>query len=113
MSIKITDRAASEIKTILNKEIENKSLSEGAALRLMVQGGGCSGFSYRMAFDENQNPGDKVIEADGVKVVVDQNSYLYLNGTEIDFQDGLNGRGFAFHNPNATGSCGCGQSFCA
>ena len=66
-----------------------------------------------MGFDENQKPDDKVIDIGGIKVLVDQKSYLYLSGTEVDFQDGLMGRGFVFHNPNATGTCGCGSSFSA
>ncbi len=113
MSIKLSDKAATEIKTILNREIENNRLSPQAGLRLMVQGGGCAGFTYRMAFDENQRDSDKVLELEGIKFLVDQQSYLYLKGTEIDYQDGLTGQGFAFHNPNATGSCGCDSSFSA
>ncbi len=113
MSIKLSEKASGELKTLLQKEIENKRLSAQAGLRLMVQGGGCSGFTYRMGFDESQKPGDKVFEVEGIKVMVDEKSYHYLNGTEIDFQDGLMGRGFVFNNPNATGTCGCGQSFTA
>jgi iron-sulfur cluster assembly protein len=113
MSIKLTEKAASELKGLMSQEIQNKRLTTAAGLRLMVQGGGCSGFTYRMGFDENQKPDDKVVEVDGVKVLVDSKSYLYLDGTEIDFQDGLLGRGFVFNNPNATGTCGCGHSFTA
>jgi len=113
MAIKLSEKATSELKTLMQKEIEQKHLTEKAALRLMVQGGGCSGFTYRMGFDENQTADDKVLDLNGVKVLVDSKSYLYLNGTEVDFQDGLMGRGFVFHNPNATGTCGCGSSFSA
>ena len=113
MAIKLSEKATSELKTLMQKEIEQKRLTEKAGLRLMVQGGGCSGFTYRMGFDENQTPDDKVLDVNGVKVLVDSKSYLYLNGTEVDFQDGLMGRGFVFHNPNATGTCGCGSSFSA
>ena len=113
MSIKLTTKATSELKSLMQREIEGKRLTASAGLRLMVQGGGCSGFTYRMGFDETQKADDKVFEVDGIKVVVDQKSYLYLSGTEIDFQDGLMGRGFSFHNPNASGTCGCGSSFSA
>ncbi len=111
MAIKISDKATSELKTLMTKEVENKRLTAQAGLRLMVQGGGCSGFTYRMGFDENQKPDDKVLDIEGIKILVDQKSYLYLSGTEVDFQDGLMGRGFVFHNPNASGTCGCGSSF--
>lgn len=113
MPIKLTEKASTEIKNLMGREVQEKRLTAQAGLRLMVQGGGCSGFSYRMGFDENQRPDDKVMDVEGIKVLVDQKSYLYLNGTEIDFQDGLMGRGFVFHNPNATGTCGCGNSFSA
>ena len=111
MSIKLTPNAASELKTLMNKEVESKNMSPKAVLRFMVVGGGCSGFSYKMGFDENVTEDDKVQEIDGVKVAVDQKSYLYLNETEVDFQDGLMGKGFVFNNPNSSGTCGCGSSF--
>ena len=111
MAIQLTDKAADELKSILAKEIAGENLSEGAALRLMVAGGGCSGFSYRMGFDENVKDDDRIDEIKGVKVIVDQKSHLYLDGVEVDFHDGLMGRGFVFNNPNASGTCGCGQSF--
>ena len=113
MAIKLTEKAASELKTLMTQEVEQNHMSPKAVLRLMVVGGGCSGFSYKMGFDENVTPEDRIEEVHGVKVVVDQKSYLYLNETEVDFQDGLMGRGFVFHNPNATGQCGCGSSFSA
>ncbi len=111
MAIKLTERAVSELKTLMTHEVEQNHMSAKAVLRLMVVGGGCSGFSYKMGFDENVTPEDRIEELDGVKVAVDQKSYLYLSGTEVDFQDGLQGRGFVFQNPNASGSCGCGSSF--
>jgi len=111
VSIKLTERAASELKSLMAKEVESSNMSANAVLRLMVVGGGCSGFSYRMGFDEDVKPEDKVEDVGGVKVAVDEKSYLYLNGTEVDYQDGLMGRGFVFHNPNSQGSCGCGSSF--
>ena len=113
MAVKLSEKAAEELKVIMKKEVDAKRLTEQAGLRLMVQGGGCSGFTYRMGFDETQKADDKVIEINGIKVLCDQKSYLYLNGTEVDFQDGLMGRGFVFNNPNATGTCGCGSSFSA
>jgi iron-sulfur cluster assembly protein len=111
VSIKLTENAASELKTLMSKEVESKNMSAKAVLRFMVVGGGCSGFSYKMGFDENITEDDKVEEIGGVKVAVDQKSYLYLSGTEVDFQDGLMGKGFVFNNPNSSGTCGCGSSF--
>lgn len=111
MAIKLSEKAASELKTLMTKEVESNNMSPKAVLRLMVVGGGCSGFSYKMGFDEGVNEGDRVEEINGIKVAVDQKSYLYLNGTEVDFHDGLMGRGFVFNNPNASGTCGCGSSF--
>lgn len=80
-------------------------------LRVSVVGGGCSGLSYKLDFDNEQKPGDQVFEDKGVKVVTDLKSYLYLVNTELDFSEGLNGKGFFFNNPNATRSCACGESF--
>lgn len=111
MAIKLTERAATELKNLMTQEVEQNHMSASAVLRLMVVGGGCSGFSYKMGFDESVTPEDRVEEVSGVKVAVDQKSYLYLSGTEVDYQDGLMGRGFVFHNPNASGQCGCGSSF--
>ena len=107
--ITLTPKAASEVKRI----IADQSLPEGTALRLGVRGGGCSGFSYSMGLDETVAATDKVMEKDGVKVVVDEKSLMYLDGTEVDFNDGIAERGFVFRNPNATKSCGCGSSFTA
>ncbi len=101
----VTERAAAKLKDLLVKEgIQDQGL------RVRVMGGGCSGYQYELAFDTPRE-GDKVIEQDGVRVVVDPKSFLFLAGTEIDYQDGLTGAGFAIKNPNAKGSCGCGQSF--
>ena len=111
MSIKLTEKAAGELKTLLQKEIEDNHLKPGAGLRLMVVGGGCSGFSYRMGFDETITPRDRIEDVSGVKVVIDEKSYLYLEGTEVDYHESLMGRGFVFNNPNASGTCGCGSSF--
>ena len=80
-------------------------------LRVSVVGGGCSGLSYKMDFDNELKPTDQVFEHNGVKVVTDLKSFLYLVNTELDYSDGLNGKGFHFKNPNATRTCGCGESF--
>jgi iron-sulfur cluster assembly protein len=106
--IKVTEKAASEIKRLLQKETADNSF-----LRVQVVGGGCSGMSYKLAFDHVPKEGDKVFEEHEVKVVVDPKSYLYIAGTTLDFSDGLEGTGFNFTNPNAKKSCGCGSSFSA
>ena len=80
-------------------------------LRMGVRGGGCSGFRYMLGFDNQSTPEDQEFAQEGVRLVCDTRSYLYLNGTEIDYEDGLSGSGFVFKNPNARKSCGCGQSF--
>ncbi|MGQ0793705.1 MAG: iron-sulfur cluster insertion protein ErpA [Deltaproteobacteria bacterium] len=102
----VTDKAANEIKRLLStEEIPN------AVLRVRVIPGGCSGFSYEMGFDDITDETDQVFESDGVKVAIDEMSYAYLQGTTLDYADGLNGTGFTLKNPNAKGSCGCGSSF--
>ncbi len=111
MAIKLTEKAVEELKKIMDQEVASANLAEDAALRVMVVGGGCSGFTYKMGFDESIKDEDCVEDIAGVKVVVDQKSQLYLDGVEVDFHDGLMGRGFVFNNPNATGTCGCGESF--
>lgn len=80
-------------------------------IRVGVEGGGCSGLSYKLEFDNVTKQGDNVFEDNGVKVVVDKKSLLYIVGTELDYSGGLNGKGFVFNNPNATRTCGCGESF--
>ena len=106
----IKDRAVVEIKKVLE---EQKMPIETHALRVGVAGGGCSGFSYALNFVEAKEIGedDVEIEVQGLRVVIDRKSQSYLAGTEIGFQDGLQGRGFVFSNPMATGGCGCGTSF--
>lgn len=106
--ITVTTQAATKIKDIKTAQ----AASEDTGLRVRVVGGGCSGFQYQMVFD-TPKAGDQVFESDGVKVVVDPKSFLYLVGTEIDYVDGLNGAGFTMKNPNAKGGCGCGSSFTA
>ena len=80
-------------------------------IRVGVKGGGCSGLSYELDFDNNLQEEDKVFEDNGIKVVVDKKSFLYLIGTTLDYSGGLNGKGFVFSNPNAQRTCGCGESF--
>lgn len=103
--ISITSQAAEKIKDIKTAQ----AASEDTGLRVRVVGGGCSGFQYQLVFDSPQAE-DQVFETDGVKVVVDPKSFLYLNGTEIDYVDGLTGAGFTMKNPNAKGGCSCGSS---
>jgi iron-sulfur cluster assembly protein len=104
--VSLTERAAVKIKDLMAEEPEG----EASVLRVAVQGGGCSGFEYALGFDRGSMEGDHELEAHGVSVVVDPFSAPYLQGTEIDFVDGLQG-GFAINNPNATAACGCGHSF--
>ncbi|MEC8896498.1 MAG: iron-sulfur cluster assembly accessory protein [Planctomycetota bacterium] len=111
MQITLTELATTELKSLMTREVESNNLNEDAGLRLMVVGGGCSGFTYKMGFDENISEKDKVEVIGGVKIVVDEKSALYLDAVEVDFQDSLMGRGFVFNNPNASGTCGCGSSF--
>ena len=80
-------------------------------LRVGIKGGGCSGLSYTMDFDDKIEATDEVVQADGLKVVIDRKSLLYLYGTQLTYSDGLNGKGFQCENPNASRSCGCGESF--
>ena len=104
--ISMTVRAADKLKEVLEKQGR-----QDLALRVYVTPGGCSGFSYGMTFAEGAEEGDAVVDQDGVKIVVDPMSAMYLKGAEIDFVDALMGGGFALRNPNAVSSCGCGQSF--
>lgn len=84
---------------------------ENAFIRVGVKGGGCSGLMYELTFDNQMKEDDKEFENNGIKIVVDKKSFLYLVGTELDFSGGLNGKGFVFKNPNADRTCGCGESF--
>ena len=106
--ITLSETAAKEIKTIIqNEELDMEKIR----LRVGVKGGGCSGFSYLLDLTETAKETDEVFENNGIKVVCDPKSLLYLNGTTIDFKEELSARGFVFQNPNATSSCGCGSSF--
>jgi iron-sulfur cluster insertion protein len=96
------------------KKVEDLRAEEGKTdwgLRLRVVGGGCSGFSYELGWEDSEQDGDQVAESRGVKVYVDPSSVQYVTGAEIDFVDGLYGSGFSVNNPNVKGSCGCGHSF--
>ena len=102
--ISLTEAAATKLKKIIKK---NNILG----IRPAVQGGGCSGFTYKLEFANEENPRDKLILDKGVNLYVDPKSYLYLMGTEIDYVDTINESGFKFSNPNARRTCGCGESF--
>ena len=105
--ITVTERAKD--KALILMEEEHKPA--GSFIRVGVEGGGCSGLTYKLEFDNQMRPDDKIFEDKGMKIVCDKKSFLYLIGTELDFSDGLNGKGFYFNNPNASRSCGCGESF--
>ncbi len=109
MPITLSETAAREIKTIIKQQ---ELPEEQTKLRVGVKGGGCSGFSYMLDLtEETKSDADEEMDSQGVKILCDMKSYLYLNGTEIDFKDEVMGRGFVFKNPNATSTCGCGSSF--
>lgn len=105
--ITVSDKAKEKVVKLKH----DAQLDDSYRLRASVAGGGCSGLSYNLDFDDEVKPMDQEFEDKGVKVVVDMKSFLYLAGTELDFSDGLNGKGFYFNNPNATRTCGCGDSF--
>jgi iron-sulfur cluster assembly protein len=107
MAIELTPRAVEKVREIMR----DQGIAEGG-LRVGVKGGGCSGMSYNLAIDTEERPGDKVFEVEGVKLFVDTKSFLFLNGSTLDYKDeGLMQRGFTFVNPNSSGACGCGESF--
>jgi iron-sulfur cluster assembly protein len=109
MALALSEAAAKQVKELKRAQ----HLGDNVFLRMGVKGGGCSGMTYSLEFDSEIGPHDKEFEIDGVKVVVDRKSYLYLNGTTLDYvKQGLTG-GFTFVNPNAKSSCGCGTSFSA
>ena len=91
--------------------IKEEKRPEDTFIRVGVDGGGCSGLSYRLEFDNQLKEGDQMFEDKGIKIVVDRKSFLYLVGTELEYTGGLNGKGFIFKNPNANRTCGCGESF--
>ncbi len=105
--ITVTEKAKDKLFAIRKDE----GYDENYFLRVGIVGGGCSGLSYKFNFDNEMKQGDQIFDDKDLQVVVDMKSFLYLAGTELDFSDGLNGKGFEFHNPNATRTCGCGESF--
>lgn len=107
MAIQLTPKAVEKVREIMR----DQGITEGG-LRVGVKGGGCSGLGYTLAIDTEERPGDTVFEAGGVKLFVDMKSFLYLNGSTLDYKmEGLMQRGFTFINPNSAGDCGCGESF--
>jgi iron-sulfur cluster assembly protein len=106
-NITITEKATAKVKELMSEA----KLDSSYFVRVSVKGGGCSGLTYNLDFDNESKDGDQVFETGDLKIVCDLKSFLYLAGTELDFSDGLNGKGFNFINPNATRSCGCGESF--
>lgn len=105
--INITEKAKSRIQELRTEE----GHSVDHNIRVSVQGGGCSGLMYNLNFDDSTHDSDQIFEDNGIKILVDKKSLLYLLGTTLDFSDGLNGKGFQFINPNASRTCGCGESF--
>ncbi len=105
--IHVTEAAGKEILRLTSE----KEVGEEGGLRLFVQGGGCAGMSYGMDVVGKVDEKDRVFEVEGVRIIVDPKSWLFLNGTTVDFKESLMGRGFVFENPNANGACGCGTSF--
>jgi iron-sulfur cluster assembly protein len=107
MSVTLTEKAASEVKKIITEQ----NLPAETVLRVGVQGGGCSGFSYSLGFDTSTSERDRIVDVHGIKMAVDKKFDPYLDGTVVDYYDGLEKRGFVFNNPNVVKSCGCGSSF--
>lgn len=105
--VSVTETAKKKIFSLLEEE----GMSQDAYVKVGVSSGGCSGLSYKLDFINDRSEGDKLIEDNGVKILIDKKSLLYLVGTVLDFSGGLNGKGFTFNNPNATRTCGCGESF--
>lgn len=106
--IKVSETAKKKVVELMADDGYNASTDY---VRVGVKSGGCSGLSYDLKFDKEQQDGDKVFEDNGVKIIVDKKSFLYLIGTTLEYSGGLNGTGFVFNNPNANRTCGCGESF--
>ena len=104
--ISISNSAKDRLISLLKKDNANKQF-----VRVGVESGGCSGLSYKLDFDNNRTDEDQLIEDNGIKLLINKKSFLYLVGTTLEFSDGLNGKGFVFNNPNASRTCGCGESF--
>jgi iron-sulfur cluster assembly protein len=105
--ITVSESAKEKVFNLMREE----NRPQNSIIRVGVAGGGCSGLSYQLEFDTTLKEGDQVFEDKGVKIAVDKKSFLYLVGTELDYTGGLNGKGFVFNNPNASRTCGCGESF--
>jgi iron-sulfur cluster assembly protein len=103
--IQLTEQAVSKVREVIAAES-----GKFAGIRVAVVGGGCSGFQYSMNLESDEKQGDQIVELEGLRVFVDEQSMLYLDGTEIDYVETVQGAGFKFNNPNVTGSCGCGES---
>jgi len=106
--IKVSESAKKKVIELMAEDGYNP---ETDFIRVGVKSGGCSGLSYDLKFDKEQQEGDKVFEDNGVRIIVDKKSFLYLVGTTLEYSGGLNGSGFVFNNPNANRTCGCGESF--
>ena len=104
--INISNSAKNRLLDLLSKESDDKQY-----VRVGVETGGCSGLSYKLVFDSSKENEDELIENNGIKLLINKKSFLYLVGTTLEFSDGLNGKGFVFNNPNASRTCGCGESF--
>tara|TARA_B100000902_G_scaffold92115_2_gene95505 strand:+ start:1944 stop:2267 length:324 start_codon:yes stop_codon:yes gene_type:complete len=104
--IKISDNARDRLTHLIEKENANNTY-----VRVGVESGGCSGLSYKLGFENKKNEDDECIEDNGIFLLINKQSFLYLVGTTLEFSDGLNGKGFVFNNPNAGRTCGCGESF--
>ncbi|MFM8978998.1 MAG: HesB/IscA family protein [Planctomycetia bacterium] len=109
MSITLTPKAAEKVRAMMAAPGQEAA----TGLRIKVVGGGCSGLSYEMALERSAGPADKVCESEGVRVFLDPKSALFVSGTQVDYHESVMGQGFAFKNPNAKGTCGCGTSFTA
>ncbi|MFZ6050529.1 HesB/IscA family protein [Halocola ammonii] len=105
--IKVDNTAREQVQKLM----ESENHPQNSFIRVGVEGGGCSGLMYQLKFDTEMGEGDQAFEDNGVKIVVDKKSFLYLVGTELEYSGGLNGKGFVFKNPNANRTCGCGESF--
>lgn len=106
--IQVSDTAKTKVISLMGEDGTNL---EESFVRVGVESGGCSGLSYKLSFDKDRNEEDKLFEDNGVRILVDKKSFLYLVGTTLEYFGGLNGKGFVFNNPNAQRTCGCGESF--
>ncbi len=105
--IKVSAEAKEEVQRLMSED----KIPQDAVIRVGVEGGGCSGLTYQMDFETETKEDDKIFEDQGIKIAVSKKSFLYLAGTVLEYSGGLNGKGFAFNNPNASRTCGCGESF--